>query len=234
MLKRQRQPSPPPPSAPFLSADPLMPVPELEDLDRQRHAKRRRTQPPVLDGTLRGWARVETEDDGEEEVVEEEVGWSNLDENTTISEEYKSTNSILRDLHALHQHRVSFSSMTPSTRPVLPDSSTHPTSASHLVSSHLSLPSKRHPALTHPHLHAGPHMGTLSQSSMHKTMGQGQAQIVDEAGVSEHYENINRYFYISHHHREFHLLILLTRILGSLFLSRRRALDPFLSNASQS
>jgi hypothetical protein len=198
MLKRQRQPSPPPPSTPFLSADSFTPVPvvvEPEDSERQRHAKRRRTQPPVLDGALRGWARAETEDDGEEEVVEEEVGWSNLDENTTttttISEEYKSTNSILRDLHALHQHRVSFSSPTPSTRPVLPDSSTS------AVLNHLSPSSKRHPVLTHPHLHAGPQMGSLHlpQSSMHKSTGQGQAQTVDEAG---HYENINRYFHLFH------------------------------------
>jgi hypothetical protein len=179
-----------------------MPVPvvvEPEDSEGQRHAKRRRTQPPVLDGALRGWARVEPDDDGEEEVVEEEVGWSNLDENPTattkISEEYKSTNLILRDLHALHQHRVSFSSPIPSTRPVLSDSSTHSMSA---VLSQLPTPLKHHPVLAHPHLHAGPHMGPLHlpQSSMHKTMGQEQAQSVDEAG---HYENINRYFYMFHH-----------------------------------
>lgn len=192
MLKRQRQPSPPPPSTPFLSADPFMPVPvvvEPEDSER-RHAKRRRTQPPVLDGALRGWARPETEDDGEEDVAEEEVGWSDLDENTTttISEEYKSNNSILRDLHALHQHRVSFSSPIPSARPVLSDSSTNSTSA---ILSQLPPPSKRHPVIAHPHVHAG-----LPQSSMHKTLGQEQAQSIDEAG---HYENINRYFYMFHH-----------------------------------
>lgn len=179
MLKRQRQPSPP------TSADPFVPIPvvvEPEDSDKQRHAKRRRTQPPVLDGALRGWAVV---GDGDEEDDDEEVDGSNtsvsLIENTAtmsaISEEYKSTNSMLRDLHALQQHRLSF------TMPTLPT-----TSASHLVLKH-------HPAFTH----ADHHMEAQHppKSSMYKTLGQGQPRIANEAEVvSEHYENINKCFHI--------------------------------------
>jgi len=110
MLKRQRPVSPPP------SSDvPLIAI----DISHQNHeAKRRRILAPVLDGEKRGWGTPQNEsnDDGyeedefqeeqEQDVVEDEGQWRD-------SGMYKSTNSFLHDLHALHQHRLTFS--TPST-----------------------------------------------------------------------------------------------------------------------
>src|ERR1700720_1031424 len=104
MLKRQRPVSPPP------SLDvPLVAM----DMNHQNHeAKRRRILAPVLDGEKRGWAtsQKETYEDEEEEVLEEQE--QNIVENVgqwRDSDIYKSTNSFLHELHALHQHRLIFS-----------------------------------------------------------------------------------------------------------------------------
>lgn len=111
MLKRQRPASPPPsiPSIP-LATDPLPFNPEAG-----RASKRRRVLPPSLDGHARGWSLPDgEEDDGEEdymssgdEPVEEpgdKVAW------TLHLSEYKMANNFLHELHALHQHRLLFSS----------------------------------------------------------------------------------------------------------------------------
>ena len=117
MLKRQRPISPTPTfsSVPLVIADPFV----------ERDTKRRRTLPPVLDGACRGWAPAplsinDEEDDGEEDYISD-------DENKYISPNcsikcsptpqqpgdkagYTSTNSFLRELHTLQQHRLLFSS----------------------------------------------------------------------------------------------------------------------------
>ncbi len=98
MLKRQRQPSPPPSSSvPFISDD--IPI-----------SKRPRIQPPVLDGQARGRVWDDADDDGEEDVHDSfpENQWPQAPQ-TLLSSEYKSANSVLHDLHALNRHRMIFS-----------------------------------------------------------------------------------------------------------------------------
>ncbi|KAL1739457.1 hypothetical protein HDZ31DRAFT_49377 [Schizophyllum fasciatum] len=108
MLKRRRAASPPPPSHEV----PLLPPSPPRDL------KRRRTQPPVLDGQQRtgavsflpyGHTADGLADDMGEEPWDEED-----DENDRVSQptvdpvEYKSANDVLYELHALQRHRLLF------------------------------------------------------------------------------------------------------------------------------
>ena len=107
MLKRQRVPSPPLSfsSVPFISDTPA-------DLI-ERKAKRRRTQPPVLDGASRGWARpAETPSDDEEDPISDDEAELLVSSHPSQQQqsEYKSTNTMLRELHTLQQHRICFSS----------------------------------------------------------------------------------------------------------------------------
>uniref|UniRef100_A0A8H7YBW7 Uncharacterized protein n=1 Tax=Psilocybe cubensis TaxID=181762 RepID=A0A8H7YBW7_PSICU len=108
MLKRQRPASPPIPSSsvPVVSDTPA-------DLI-ERHTKRRRTLPPVLDGSHRGWAtepRTSADDEDEyysdDEEDEQESDFQRQQQQ--LQSEYKSTNNMLRELHTLHQHRLLFS-----------------------------------------------------------------------------------------------------------------------------
>jgi hypothetical protein len=106
MLKRQRAPSPPLSfsSVPFISDTP-------GDLI-ERKVKRRRTQPPVLDGTSRGWARPpETASEDEEDLISDDEAELLVPSHPSQQQsEYKSTNTMLRELHTLQQHRIYFSS----------------------------------------------------------------------------------------------------------------------------
>ena len=120
MLKRQRPISPTPTfsSVPLVIADPFV----------ERDTKRRRTLPPVLDGACRGWAQAplsinNEEDDGEEDYIsdDEKNVLPNCSNNCSLTQqqhpgdktEYTSTNSFLRELHTLQQHRLLFSSPLP-------------------------------------------------------------------------------------------------------------------------
>lgn len=122
MLKRQRPVSPPP----TFSSVPLF----IADLPADlvgRDTKRRRRLPPVLDGTYRGWAQApplsNVEDDEEDYVSDDEVEKiaPNFSINCSLTQqqqpgekaEYTSTNSFLRELHTLQQHRLLFSSPPP-------------------------------------------------------------------------------------------------------------------------
>lgn len=115
MLKRQRPSSPPPSklSVPLLDSSPV-------DM-MGRDSKRRRTLPPVLDGPSRGWEqpegndseRYDLEEYSDDELVESEQ--TRVDDSSrTDSAEYKSANSVLRELHTLYQHRLAFSTTSPS------------------------------------------------------------------------------------------------------------------------
>jgi hypothetical protein len=127
MLKRHRPVSPPPsgPSIPFVS-DPPEP--------HRRESKRRRILPPSLDGQARRSTFRTDEDDGEEDddgvdlSYEHNASGSGPAHNT----EYKSANTFLHDLHALHRHRLIFSSSSPPfLQPELP-STPHFQDKSHL------------------------------------------------------------------------------------------------------
>ena len=122
MLKRQRPVSPTPTfsSVPLVIADPSADF-------VVRDTKRRRTLPPVLDGACRGWAQAplsidNEEDDGEEDYIsDDEI--KNIAPNSLINCQqqqqpgdkagYTSTNSFLRELHTLQQHRLLSSSPPP-------------------------------------------------------------------------------------------------------------------------
>ncbi|KJA25955.1 hypothetical protein HYPSUDRAFT_64182 [Hypholoma sublateritium FD-334 SS-4] len=98
MLKRQRNSSPTP--APSAS------TPVFADEPPDRDTKRRRTAAPELDGRARGWATQPDGDDDDEYISQDEAP----DPALPRSEEYKSANTMLRELHTLHQHRLLFAS----------------------------------------------------------------------------------------------------------------------------
>ena len=124
MLKRQRPVSPTPTfsSVPLVIADPSADF-------VGRDMKRRRTLPPVLDGACRGWAQAplsinNEEDDGEEDYISDDEIKNvvpNCSINCGLTQQqqpgdktgYTSTNSFLRELHTLQQHRLLFSSPPP-------------------------------------------------------------------------------------------------------------------------
>ena len=83
------------------------------DFADTRSTKRRRTLPPVLDGAQRGWAKSLEDDEEEDDEYDDDDNYGNhpspLDTQAAQSE-YQTTNSMLRDLHTLHQHRLLFAS----------------------------------------------------------------------------------------------------------------------------
>jgi len=124
MLKRQRAPSPPlhSSSVPLISDTP-------SDLT-ERKAKRSRTQPPVLDGASRGWARpLETPSEDEEDYLSDDeietLASSYPSQQQQSQSEYKSSNTLLRELHTLQQHRICFSSSSTAQNTALSNSLPH-------------------------------------------------------------------------------------------------------------
>ncbi|KAJ3815034.1 hypothetical protein EV368DRAFT_79878 [Lentinula lateritia] len=130
MLKRQRVPSPPPSSS---SNIPL--ISDSTPVENARSTKRRRTQPPVLDGQMRGWgtpqdvlyeASDREEDDGEEDLVGDDPSYPALGTSgsANLNSPYTAANGFLHELHTLQRHRLLYSF---NTSPQLP-------SSNHLVS----------------------------------------------------------------------------------------------------
>ncbi|KAF9243794.1 hypothetical protein BU15DRAFT_71916 [Melanogaster broomeanus] len=127
MLKRQRPATPPPSSLdnfPSCFPDtPLRPLPHRNadpTLANEPRAKRRRIQPPVLDGALRGWLAsnpsgpYREESDGEDSVEgvddasEGHESGAPLSLSLSATDQYKHANTLLHELHTLHQHRLLF------------------------------------------------------------------------------------------------------------------------------
>ncbi|KAJ7357132.1 hypothetical protein DFH08DRAFT_475047 [Mycena albidolilacea] len=187
MLKRQRPISPPPSSAIPIVSDP----PE----SHRREIKRRRVLPPSLDGQSRR-PTFHTEDDGEEDDDDDDdvdmSGQYNQPDSTTVTSavhntQYESANTFLHDLHALHRHRLIFSS--PSSTLLQPGLSPPRTQ------------DKSHP----PPIADYPRIPDKQDSSGMHDFGRGFVEEVES--VKERYEDTNRR-------------------LGSLFLTRRKQLDP--------
>jgi hypothetical protein len=182
MLKRQRQSSPPPASSN---------IHLIQDLGaEERHAKRRRTQQPMLAEAV---GQAVDDDDSCEEYRDSHAtnaATHELTEMTNTLEEYKSANTMLRDLHILNQHRLMFSSPAPHSFSTTHLSSLNPTHQPPCPVSYMgySTPTtKLHPIQT----------GKPSNpySSRHKIAEQDQFQTsrFEEAGVVvENYENINK------------------------------------------
>ena len=211
MLKRQRPVSPIPTfsSVPLVMADPFV----------GRDTKRIRTLPPVLDGACRGWAHAplsinNEDDDGEEDYISEDETKNivpNCSINCSLTQQqpgdkagYTSTNSFLRELHTLQQHRLLFSSPPP------------PPSAS--VSSFLCGSNSKD--IAHPSSYSGYHSPPIkghfngplqlpterprvsSHTSLTPTAKLSQQQShgfpIDEVhSVTEHYEGTNKYALIT-------------------------------------
>lgn len=190
MLKRQRPVSPAPPSdVPLVTIDISHPIHE---------AKRRRILAPVLDGEKRGWA-IHHQDSYDDNELEEEV------EQCVVGDEgqwrdsgmYKSTNSFLNDLHALHRHRLNFSRLSTPSSSNLSNQHRHPSSLSQssysntlikptlpLISKETSIPSFDDDFITQKNLR-GCNMGGPAD------IGDGTTSY-EVQRVKERYEDTNR------------------------------------------
>ncbi|KAF8898357.1 hypothetical protein BD779DRAFT_1483520 [Infundibulicybe gibba] len=202
MLKRQRIPSPPP-CIPF-DSNPL-PL----DVIAHRDAKRRRVLPPVLDGPSRGWNGPQDEEsDGEIYYDDEPPQTHNGAADTTETTEYALANSVLHELHALNQHRIMFSG------PIKPPLSQLSASYQHTVDP---------PNPTNPLKYPTPPSG--QQHDRNNPNNQGDSPLKDEIlSVKAQYEQVNR---SATYQSSFSQMLIENRLLGSLFLSRRREREPY-------
>ncbi|KIJ08588.1 hypothetical protein PAXINDRAFT_102526 [Paxillus involutus ATCC 200175] len=253
MLKRQRPATPPPSSLhDFTScfADrSIKPLPQRNadpTLRNEPCAKRRRTQPPVLDGALRGWLAsnptnpCREEGDDEEDWVEGVEGHQSDAPSSlplVVTDQYKHANSLLHELHTLHQHRFLFTesvrdghfneySATPSSTTYVqhPHLHAYPLGQGHgtgnlsslsqfsqTTDGKISLPELSHrptPSFSSQSTHIRPAEGEYITHFV-----QGQVDVHEVKSVRERYEDANRF-------------------LGALFLSRRRELDEAVSSAT--
>ena len=183
MLKRQRAISPP--YVPFVTPDTI-------DMSGHHSTKRRRVAAPILDGEKRGWGvemdnnefedggAYSYDDDDDDSEGRGELAGKGQREDFGAAETYKSTNSVLHDLHALYQHRMMFSDFS---SPTSPPSQPYPASSSSLLpSSSLNQPYKINyhvPAKSMPPPISDRPPTGLDPHEVHR--------------VKERYENTNRY-----------------------------------------
>ncbi|KIJ68751.1 hypothetical protein HYDPIDRAFT_106992 [Hydnomerulius pinastri MD-312] len=258
MLKRQRPATPPPSSlddAPSYFPDrPVKPLPQRgadPSLSYEPRVKRRRVHAPVLDGQLRGWLTPNPihlnrgESDGEEDWVEgvDDAAEENHQSGALSSispadaERYKHANTLLHELHALHQHRLLFTNsafqevhlnqnLTPGIPP--PTTDTHhphfyahlsgyghgvgkPSPLSQSTGGKMSLPELSDRPMPSFHSHSA-HLTPTGREYVTQP-AQDQVDVHEVQTVRERYEDANR-------------------LLGSLFLSRRRELQGSISSAT--
>jgi hypothetical protein len=212
MLKRQRPISPTPTfsSVPLVTADPFV----------ERDTKRRRTVPPVLDGACRGWAQAPLsinteEDDGEEDYISDDENKNiapNYSINCSLIQQqppgdkagYTSTNSFLRELHTLQQHRLLFSSPPPppsasaslsscgSNSKDAAYSSTYSGYHSPPIKGHFNLPLQL--PIERPRVSSHMSPTPTAKLSQHQSHG---FPIDEIHSVTEHYEGTNKYALIT-------------------------------------
>ena len=173
-------------------------------------SKRRRVLPPVLDGQARGWGKTDDEDEDEEECEEEDQGNAkSIDGGFADTTRYKSANGVLYELHELHRRRYLSSSSGPSRPPTICSS---------------------------PQIHDK--NGILAGQSwpsglnLELEVPENVTPINELERVTERYEESNRYDRFVICHVVYPLTTL--RLLGSLFLSRRRELGASESHAINS
>lgn len=242
MLKRQRPPTPPPsldeiPSLTPFPDRPIRPIPHRETppdiFSHQSRAKRRRIHPPVLDGAQRGWAKPPVssvphvdDSDGEEDWIDgeddAETGHFAASPDYT---DYKRANTMLHEMHALHQHRLMFTQ--PNSQP----------------SSHLYLPphaagfsAPPPPMATHPHNLWHPTHGLRHPPSI-SSNGKLFIPTLPECPLPEFYSHLLHAAQAptesaAHTPWDFHEVKSVreryedtNKLLGSVFLSRRRELQ---------
>jgi len=203
MLKRQRPVSPPPSHHTIpLVADPLP-----FRTDPGRDFKRRRVLPPSLDGHSRGWGvpdPADGADDDEEYVASEGEAVEGNDDRSAWAEhtsEYQKANNVLHELHALHQHRLLFSS-----------------------NSHLSLPQRSplEPSTLGTHHHDRHSKMIMPQRPVMQT--KDPAFDPSGSGYSGSHSSKDEVHRVTERYGD------TNRLLGSLFLSRRRQLEAVVDN----
>ncbi|KAJ3998454.1 hypothetical protein F5050DRAFT_1219304 [Lentinula boryana] len=210
MLKRQRAPSPPPSSS---SNIPL--IADSTPTENARDTKRRRIQPPVLDGRMRGWGTAQDtlyetfdagEDDGEEDIIEDDeyLPGSVPSDGANPNSSYKSTNGFLHELHTLQRHRVLFSTnasiQTLNSNYFAYDSSSP---QPHAYDRHLHPPGK----VLFSQTNVPAAVNTLNQQESHAlALAVNYEKHCESDSARAHYEERNR-------------------LLGSVVLSRRRELE---------
>ncbi|KAL4069377.1 hypothetical protein J3A83DRAFT_4537689 [Scleroderma citrinum] len=197
MLKRQRPATPPPVSLDFAVCFPDRPVRPLPHSAELSNKRRR-----VHDSTFGDQPRQE-ESDGEEDCVDDDP--SCLSPPSRADMDYKRSNCLLHELHVLHQHRLMFS---PSDHPSSTYGPPSPSICTHFCfqgnADATNIPSRSSfdklpiPQPSSP-AHSAPHARTGQPYS-------DQAVLHEAQSVWERYEGTNR-------------------LLGSLFLSRRRELQ---------
>lgn len=239
MLKRQRPSTPPPSLDGTPSSTPfpdrlIRPIPHRETPDTFSHesrAKRRRVHPPVLDGAQRGWGKPPAlsmphadDSDGEEDWIDgeddAETGHFALPEYTN----YKQANTMLHEMHALHQHRLMFNQ--PNSQP-----SSHLYLPPHAGFSAPPLPMATHPQnLWHP-THGLRHLPSISSN------GKLFIPTLPECPLPEFYSHLPHAVQAPtdsavHTPLDFHEFKSVreryedtNKLLGSVFLSRRRELQ---------
>ncbi|KAG0697171.1 hypothetical protein DFH29DRAFT_164279 [Suillus ampliporus] len=243
MLKRQRPPTPPPsldeiPSLMPFPDRPIRAIPHREAppglSSHESRTKRRRIHPPVLDGAQRGWGKppgssvpLADDSDGEEDWIDEEddaaAAYAHPHFATSLDHsDYKHTNTILHEVHALHQHRLMFSqpnSQSSLYLPPHPDFSVPPsfmaTHPHHILhpghgpryppsfssNGKLSIPTLPECPLPGIYSHLAHAAPAPTESAAHTPLDFHEVK-----SVRERYEDTNKF-------------------LGSLFLSRRRELQ---------
>ncbi|KAG9314655.1 hypothetical protein JVU11DRAFT_5460 [Chiua virens] len=213
MLKRQRPTTPPPSS---LSA--IRPSHSHTPDPTQPHSKRPRVQPPPLDGALRGWLRSDftgphSESDGEEDWAEEDAhdAYGSPLHPLMAEGQYKDANHLLHELHVLNQHRLLFAHSSHDQRPnptasILPSKSYIPLREQAPWTEELSY--RPQPA--------SPQVTCDEPTDQCRFIGLAEKELVEEVQcVRQRYEGANR-------------------LLGSLFLSRRRDVAGINTSANQS
>jgi hypothetical protein len=166
----------------------------------------------VLDGASRGWAQAplsinNEEDDGEEEYISDDEN-KNITPNSSINcsltqqqsgdkAVYTSTNSFLRELHTLQQHRLLFSSpLSASASSFLCGSNSKDAALSSSSSGYHSSPIKGHFNLPLPLPIERPRLSSHMSSTPTAKLSQQQNHgfPIDEIhSITEHYEGTNKY-----------------------------------------
>lgn len=237
MLKRQR-PSTPPPSLdeiPSFPDRPIRPIPHREippDIfSHESRAKRRRILPPVLDGAQRGWGKPPLsvphadDSDGEEDWIdgEDDAEPGHFAESPDYTD-YKQADTMLHEMHALHQHRLMF--IQPNSQP-----------PSHLyLPPHAGFSAPPPPMATYPHnlwqsTHGLRHPPSISSN------GKVFIPTLPECPLPEFYSHLPHAAQAhtesaAHTPLDFHEVRSVreryedtNKLLGSVFLSRRRELQ---------
>lgn len=227
MLKRQRS------SPSFVPDTPYAATPEPAIDAFERVAKRRRQIAPLRARAAThgnsSWGRDDT--DGEEDVEGDEHPADQAESSEQAQRmeqagEYRNVNTLLHDLHAEQRHRILFTSTSPDFHLSSPHQHIHP---EHPYRHHFAAPDKTAPALSHDDsqisAHHDIHKHTPSFTISIPTKDADVVDHVEVQRVTQRYEDANRYVCSIHDNASRVDNLHYDRLLGSVFLHRRRQFD---------